>query len=78
MCERILALTGSCSKIVYIPYSDAYQEGFEDMPRRVPDTSKAERFIGFTPRTSLDDILREVIRDRSRTIAEPVALAGVE
>jgi hypothetical protein len=46
------------------------------MPRRVPDTSKAQRFIGFTPRTPLDDILREVIRDRSQRNSEPAFLAG--
>lgn len=76
LAERILALTGSRSEITYIPYSEAYEAGFEDMPRRVPDTTKAGRFIGFTPRTSLDDILREVIRDRSRTSAHSFALAG--
>ncbi len=63
LAERILALTGSGSPIVYVPYREAYVEGFEDMPRRVPDTSKAERFIGFRARTSLDGILSEVIRD---------------
>jgi len=76
LAERILALTGSRSEIVYIPYRDAYAEGFEDMPRRVPDTSKAARFIGFTPRTPLDDILREVIRARWRSSVEPFALVG--
>jgi len=54
---------GSRSEIVYIPYGEAYETGFEDMPRRVPDTAKALRFIGFTPSTSLDDILRAVISD---------------
>ena len=63
LAERILALTGSRSQIVYIPYNEAYQEGFEDMPRRVPDTTKVERFTGFRARTSLDAILREVIMD---------------
>ena len=76
LAERVLALTGSHSKIVYVPYSDAYEEGFEDMPRRVPDTSKAQRFIGFTPRTSLDDILRAVIEFRSQRNREPASLAG--
>jgi UDP-glucose 4-epimerase len=76
LAERILALTGSRSEIVYIPYSQAYEHGFEDMPRRVPDTAKAQYFIGFTPRTPLDDILREVIRDRSRLSAHSFALAG--
>jgi UDP-glucose 4-epimerase len=77
LAERILALTGSRSQIVYVPYSEAYEEGFEDMPRRVPDTSKAARVLGFRPRTSLDDILRAVIRFRSsRTEAEAVGMAG--
>jgi UDP-glucose 4-epimerase len=74
LAERILALTGSRSEIVYVPYSEAYEEGFEDMPRRVPDTSKTERFIGFTPRTPLDSVLREVIRDCSRSSAQSFAL----
>ena len=65
LAERVIELTGSSSKIVYIPYSEAYEEGFEDMPRRVPDVTKAERMIGFSARTKLDGILREVIRDRS-------------
>jgi UDP-glucose 4-epimerase len=77
LAERILALTGSRSQIVYVPYSEAYEEGFEDMPRRVPDTSKAARVLGFHPRTSLDDILRAVIRSRSpRGDAEAVGMAG--
>lgn len=77
LAERVLALTGSPSPIVYVPYNEAYEEGFEDMPRRVPDTSKVERVLGFRPRTSLDDILRAVIRYRSsRGGAEAVGLAG--
>jgi UDP-glucose 4-epimerase len=63
LAHRIIALTGSSSTVTYVPYHEAYAEGFEDMPRRVPDTSKAERFIGFRPRTSLDGILGQVISD---------------
>src|SRR5262249_45323736 len=40
LAERVLALTGSASAITYVPYREAYEEGFEDMPRRVPDTTK--------------------------------------
>lgn len=65
LAERILALTASESKIVYIPYREAYAEGFEDMPRRVPDTSKAGALIGFRARTSLDGILRAVIAEQT-------------
>lgn len=61
LAERIRTLAGSGSEIVHIPYSEAYEEGFEDMPRRVPDTSKIHSLIGFRPETKLDDILRNVI-----------------
>ena len=63
LAQRIAALTGSTSKIVYVPYSEAYEEGFEDMPRRVPDTSKINSLVGFRPEMKLDGILRAVIRD---------------
>ena len=52
---------GSNSEIVCIPYEKAYGEGFEDMPRRVPDLSKIGKLIGYRPSKSLDEILRGVI-----------------
>jgi UDP-glucose 4-epimerase len=61
LAERIRELTSSNSEIVYIPYNEAYEEGFEDMPRRVPDISKIGALVGFTPTTTLDGILKEVI-----------------
>jgi UDP-glucose 4-epimerase len=61
LAERIRTLTSSGSEIVRVPYSEAYEEGFEDMPRRVPDTSKVRALVGFAPETSLDFILRDVI-----------------
>jgi UDP-glucose 4-epimerase len=63
LASRIKELTGSDSKIVFIPYEEAYEEGFEDMMRRVPDITKARRLIGFTPKVRLDEILRSVIED---------------
>ena len=65
LAERIRMLTGSESEIVYVPYSEAYEEGFEDMPRRVPDISKVGQLIGFRPEAALDDILRQVIEYHS-------------
>jgi len=65
LAERILEVTGSSSKIVYVPYEKAYEAGFEDMPRRVPDTSKAKRFIGFTPSAPLNDVLRSIVDSRA-------------
>ncbi len=61
LAERVKALTESNSEIVHVPYELAYGEGFEDMPRRVPDISKVERLIGYRPTKSLDEILRGVI-----------------
>ena len=44
-----------------VPYEEAYQPGFEDLRRRVPDIRKVERVIGYSPRVSLDETLRRVI-----------------
>ncbi len=51
----------SKSKIVTIPYDQAYEPGFEDMPRRVPDISKIHRFVGYRPTVSLPEIVDRVI-----------------
>ena len=64
LAERIKAVTGSASPIVTIPYDQAYEEGFEDMPRRVPDISKINRAIGFEPKVGLDEIIRLVVEER--------------
>jgi UDP-glucose 4-epimerase len=61
LAERVRDLCGSQSPIKYIPYEEAYDSGFEDMPRRVPDLTKVRRMIGYEPRHSLDDILVQVI-----------------
>jgi UDP-glucose 4-epimerase len=61
LAERVRALAGSQSEIVYVPYEQAYGEGFEDMPRRVPDISKVAALIGYRPTRSLDQILESVI-----------------
>jgi UDP-glucose 4-epimerase len=77
LAKRIKELAGSESKIVFIPYEKAYEEGFEDMMRRVPDLTKVNRLIGYEPKVPLDDILRSVIDDvrsrlTSRRTPEPV------
>jgi altronate hydrolase len=59
--ERVRALAGSNSPIKLIPYDEAYESGFEDMPRRLPDLTKIRGMIGYHPRFSLDDILVHVI-----------------
>jgi UDP-glucose 4-epimerase len=61
LAERVRDLAGSHSAITYLPYDQAYESGFEDMPRRVPDLTKIINLIGYKPRYSLDDVLVDVI-----------------
>jgi len=61
LAEKIKELTKSDSEIVFMPYDEAYEEGFEDMPRRVPDTSKIKQLVGFEPKMKLEGILQSVI-----------------
>lgn len=61
LAERVKQLTNSKSEIVFQDYSEAYEEGFEDMPRRVPDITKINRTTGFRPTLTLDQILESVI-----------------
>jgi UDP-glucose 4-epimerase len=65
LAERIKELTGSKSEITFVPYDEAYEEGFEDMPRRVPDISKINALVGFSPEMSLDGILQSVVNFHS-------------
>ncbi len=66
LARRTVELTGSSSPIVYIPYDQAYEAGFEDMRRRVPDITKINRLIGWTPQVDLDGILLSVIEHLRR------------
>jgi nucleoside-diphosphate-sugar epimerase len=61
LAEKIKTMTGSSSDIVRVPYDQAYEAGFEDMPRRVPDISKIHRLIGYAPTVELDEILARII-----------------
>jgi len=61
LAERIKAAAASTSEIVHIPYDQAYEAGFEDMPRRVPDISKISTLIGYAPTVELDEILCRVL-----------------
>ena len=61
LAQRVKEMTRSDSEIIFVPYDEAYEEGFEDMPRRVPDIRKASELVGFRPEMSLDGILQSVI-----------------
>jgi nucleoside-diphosphate-sugar epimerase len=69
LADRIRAATGSSSEIVLVPYDEAYEAGFEDMPRRVPDLRKIRDLVGYEPTLSLDEILRRVIAHMRPTLA---------
>ena len=67
LAKKVKELTRSESEIMFVPYDEAYEEGFEDMPRRVPDTTKINQLVGFKPEMTLEGILGKVIdfhRDR--------------
>jgi UDP-glucose 4-epimerase len=78
LAERVVRATGSGSKIICVPYQKAYGPGYEDMQRRVPDITRAQRDMGFTPRRGLEKILSEVIDyERSSAMAtEAIRVAG--
>ncbi len=62
LAKKVIEIAKSDSKLVYIPYDQAYEQGFEDMFRRIPDISKVQRFIDFEPTVSLDDIIVDVVK----------------
>jgi UDP-glucose 4-epimerase len=64
LAHRVVHLTGSESKLRYVPYEEAYEEGFEDMQRRVPDTSRLQQLIGFEPSAGLDEMICSVFEDQ--------------
>ena len=66
LADLIKTMTASPSKIITIPYEKAYESGFEDMPRRVPDLTKAKELINFEPRTQLRDTLSLIIESQRR------------
>jgi UDP-glucose 4-epimerase len=63
LAKQVKKITGSKSEIVHIPYDQAYEFGFEDMTRRVPDVSKINKIIGWTPRVPLDEMLYAIAQD---------------
>ena len=61
LAQRVIARTGSTSEIVYVPYEEAYEPGFEDMQRRVPDVGKIGRVTGWEPSTTLDQTIDQIV-----------------
>jgi UDP-glucose 4-epimerase len=70
LAEKIRDITGSTSEIIYVPYDEAYEAGFEDMQRRRPDTTRISNLLGWAPTRDLDQIVADVAEDlRSRQIS---------
>lgn len=61
LAERLRELTEASSELVFVPYSEAYGENFEDMPRRVPSLEKIQGAVGYEPTMTLDETLNSVI-----------------
>jgi UDP-glucose 4-epimerase len=66
LATRVIERSGSTSEVEFIPYDVAYEEGFEDMERRVPNNSRARELVGFAPTASLDEIIDQVIADQKK------------
>jgi UDP-glucose 4-epimerase len=65
LANKVKEMTNSSSDVVFVPYEKAYEEGFEDMLRRIPDTTKIAKLIGYRPTVSLEKILERVIEHLS-------------
>ncbi len=68
LAQLVKELTGSASPIQHIPYDEAYEEGFEDMMRRVPDISRIRECIGYEPTLNVEQILERVIADQKNQL----------
>lgn len=75
LAEKAIEMTGSSSTIRFIPYEDAYGDGFEDMQRRVPSLEKSKRLIGYQPTRSLTDIINDVSSEFRKELASDSANA---
>ncbi len=69
LAELVKTMTASNSEIVTVPFEEAYESGFEDMPRRVPDLTKAQKLVGYEPRVQLPETLAMII-DHHRALGK--------
>jgi UDP-glucose 4-epimerase len=75
LAERVIARAGSSSTITFIPYEDAYDEGFEELGRRRPDTTALEELLGWQPTRTLDEALDDVIAYQRAELAMEASLS---
>ena len=77
LAAMLIDMSGSSSAIVHIPYDEAYERGFEDMPRRVPDISKIGRLTGWRPSRILHQTLADVIQHERQVLERDLAVRDV-
>jgi len=66
LAQKIIAETGSKSEIVYVPYEEAYGDGFEDMERRVPNINLINELVGWKPKRDLSTIITDISAEMRR------------
>lgn len=71
LAQKVKQLTGSSSPLLFVPYNQVFDAGFEDMPRRVPDITKVGRFIGYRPTVHLDEIIEHVVGFWADQVPQP-------
>jgi UDP-glucose 4-epimerase len=79
LAETVKQLTGSSSEIVLVPYAKAYGPGFDDMPRRLPDLTRADELLGWKPMRKLRDIIIEIAStfvSFNEPVASPLTIAS--
>jgi UDP-glucose 4-epimerase len=78
LARRVIERTGSRSGIVLVPYEQAYGDGFEELGRRVPDTTALRNLTGWQPRYTVDDAIDDLIADTVGASADMTATSVVD
>ncbi len=68
LAKRIISETGSRSEITYVPYAEAYGEGFEDMERRVPNIDLIRNLVGWEPKRDLSTMIADISSEMKKTL----------
>jgi UDP-glucose 4-epimerase len=68
LAKRIILETGSKSEIIYVPYKEAYGDGFEDMERRVPNLELVNQLVSWKPERDLSSIIRDIAAEMNRSL----------
>ncbi len=78
LAQRVVEMVGSTSPITFVPYEQAYGEGFEELGRRMPATTAVRELTGWRPQRTLDDALDDVIAYQQRELTIPAGQPSTE